>query len=409
MRAGIELANAYCGCACIELSQLATWRGLDAARFSKLLMDRKSVPLPFEDPVSFAVNAARPITRQLSRDDIASIELLVIATESGIDFGKSMSSYVQHYLELSRNCRTFEVKHACYGGTAALQTACSFVRSHSSPRAKALVIATDIGRPLPETYAEPSQAAAAVALLISRDPTVFEVEQGASGCYGYEVMDTCRPEPDVEIGDPDLSMLSYLECVENSFRAFQVRTDRPDYKNDLDYIAMHTPFGGMVKGAHRMMMRKFAEAPPNAIEADFAARVEPSLTYCRDVGNIYSGTVFLALLGTIAALRSDRLCRIGVFSYGSGCCSEFYSGFAGRRSQEAMSVMGIGEHLAARTRLPMETYEAALHANRTIGSGTKTIDIEPGPFAPLLQQHFTGRDRLSLRRISEYHREYAWH
>ena len=43
------------------------------------------------------------------------------------------------------------------------------------------------------SFAEPSGGAGAVAMLISDTPHVFQIDVGASGYYGYEVMDTCRP------------------------------------------------------------------------------------------------------------------------------------------------------------------------------------------------------------------------
>ena len=62
-----------------------------------------------------------------------------------------MSTYVHHYLGLNRNCRLFELKQACYSGTAGFQMAVNFILSQTSPGAKALVIATDIARAvLPE-------------------------------------------------------------------------------------------------------------------------------------------------------------------------------------------------------------------------------------------------------------------
>ena len=65
------------------------------------------------------------------------------------------------------------------------------------------------------------------------------------------------------------------------------------------YLAMHTPFGGMVKGAHRDMLRKMDKASPKQIEADFDRRVMPGLTYCQRVGNIMGATTMLSLLSTI--------------------------------------------------------------------------------------------------------------
>src|SRR5262249_16617191 len=136
------------------------------------------------------------------------------------------------------------------------------------------------------SFAEPSGGAGAVALIVSEKPHIFQVDAGANGYYGYEVMDSCRPVPDSEAGDAGLALLSYLDCYEKAFLEYKKRVNGADFANTFGYLAMHTPFGGMVKGAHRDMMRKMAKADPKTIEADFEQRVVPGLTYCQRVGNI---------------------------------------------------------------------------------------------------------------------------
>ncbi len=71
------------------------------------------------------------------------------------------------------------------------------------------------------SFAEPSSGSGAVAMLVSDRPHVFQVDVGANGYYGYEVMDTCRPSTDGDAGDTDLSLLSYLDCCENAFLEYQ--------------------------------------------------------------------------------------------------------------------------------------------------------------------------------------------
>ena len=141
---GIEAINYYGGSAYVNVKKLAELRNLDNNRFENLLMKEKSVPLNYEDPISFGVNAAKPIIDSLSDEDKDRIEMLVTCTESGIDFGKSISTYIHHYLGLNRNCRLFELKNACFSGSAGYQTALNFVASQVAPGAKALVIATDM-------------------------------------------------------------------------------------------------------------------------------------------------------------------------------------------------------------------------------------------------------------------------
>ena len=57
---GIEAINVFGGTAFLDVRDLAEHRNLDVTRFENLLMKEKAVGLPFEDPISFGVNAAEP-------------------------------------------------------------------------------------------------------------------------------------------------------------------------------------------------------------------------------------------------------------------------------------------------------------------------------------------------------------
>ncbi|MDJ0714705.1 MAG: hydroxymethylglutaryl-CoA synthase family protein [Prochloraceae cyanobacterium] len=414
---GIEALNVYGGAAKLDVQVLAEARQLERTRFDNLLMKEKTVAMPYEDPVSYAVNAAKPIVDSLNDADKQRIEMVITCTESGIDFGKSISSYIHDYLGLSRNCRMFELKQACYSGTAGFQMALNFVLSQTSPGAKALVIATDISRFFVTeggdarlkdcSFAEASSGAGAVAILVSDVPYIFQVDVGCNGYYGYEVMDTCRPTPDSEAGDADLSLLSYLDCCENAYLHYQDRVERADYQNSFDYLSFHTPFGGMVKGAHRKMMRKFKRAKPVEIENDFQRRVMPGLVYCQQVGNIMGATVLLSLASTIDNGEFTNPRRIGLFSYGSGCCSEFYSGVVTPEGKEIQAQYGISTQLAQRHSLSIEEYEQLLVNSSAVAFGTRNVTLDYQIF-PRVWKHIEGKGRLVLKAIKEFHREYEW-
>ncbi len=415
--AGIEAINVFGGTAYLDVMQLVAHRKLDVGRFANLMMKGKAVALPFEDPVTFGVNAAKPLLDAMSDEEKGRIELLITCTESGIDFGKSMSTYLHDYLGLSRNCRLFEIKQACYAATAGFQMAVNFILSQVSPGAKALVVATDIsrffvvegGEALSEdwSYAEPSSGAGAVALLISDQPKVFQVDVGANGYYGYEVMDTCRPEPDSEAGDADLSLLSYLECCEKSFAEYQRRVENVDYCSTFQYLAYHTPFGGMVKGAHRNMLRKLMRAKPADIDEDFQRRVLPGLAWCQHIGNIMGGTLFVALAATIQNGSFEQPKRIGCFSYGSGCCSEFFSGIVSASGAEAVRRMDIGGHLSRRYALSLGEYDGLLTSNASVRFGTRNVQVSLDAVPGALQGRRDG-EMLALKEIKEFHRVYQW-
>lgn len=411
---GIEAINVFAGSAFLNVEKLARHRGLDMTRFTNLLMKEKTVALPYEDPISFGVNAAKPLIEALSPEERDRIEMVIACTESAFDFGKSMSTYFHKLLGLNRNCRLFEVKNACYSGVAGLQMAVNFILSETSPGAKALVIATDVSRFMPVkggdgltedwSFAEPSSGAGAVALIVSDTPHVLQLDAGASGYYGFEVMDTCRPVPDGDAGDADLSLLSYLDCCAGAFEEYRKRVDGADYANTFAYLAMHTPFGGMVKGAHRDMMRKIVKANPKEIEADFERRVMPGLNYCQRVGNIMGATTMLALVSTIEHGDFEAPQRIGIFSYGSGCCSEFFSGVVTKDGQRRVRALRIREQLDKRYELSMEDYDRLLAGNHAVKFGTRNVVLDT-KFLPQAK-NAQGNGTIFLTEIREFQRRY---
>ncbi len=413
---GIEAMNIFAGTACIDVSKLARHRGLDMSRFENLLMKEKSVALPYEDPITFAVNAAKPLIDALSPEEKDRIEMVITCTESAFDFGKSMSTYCHDLLGLNRNCRLFELKNACYSGVAGLQMAVNFVLSQVSPGGKVLVIATDVSRFMVEeggealsadwSFAEPSGGSGAVAMLISDRPHVFQIDVGANGYYGYEVMDTCRPSADTDAGDTDLSLLSYLNCCENAYLEYQKRVEGAHFADSFGYIAYHTPFGGMVKGAHRNMMRKLVKAKPADIENDFQRRVTPGLVHCQRVGNIMGATAALSLASTIENGDFDAPMRVGVFSYGSGCCSEFFSGVARKEGQDKLRALDIKRRLDDRYELSMDQYDSLLERSRSLKFGTRNMEPDTA-FVPEARKAL-GQPILFLKSIKEFHREYEW-
>lgn len=413
---GIEAMNFFAGTACLDVAKLARHRQLDMSRFENLLMKEKTVALPYEDPITFGVNAAKPLIDALTPQEKDRIEMVITCTESAFDFGKSMSTYCHDLLGLNRNCRLFELKNACYSGVAGLQMALSFVLSQASPGAKVLVVATDVARFMAAeagealsadwSFAEPSSGAGAVAMLVSDRPHVFQIDVGANGYYGYEVMDTCRPAADSDAGDTDLSLLSYLNCCENAYLEYQKRVEGAHFGDTFSYLAYHTPFGGMVKGAHRSMMRKLLKTKPADIELDFQRRVSPGLVHCQRVGNIMGATAALSLASTIDNGDFETPQRVGVFSYGSGCCSEFFSGVATKEGQQRLRALDFKAQLDKRHEISMAQYDTLLEKSCDMKFGTRNMVPDTDFIAPA--RTTLNQPTLLLKQIKEFHREYEW-
>ncbi|MEV6410718.1 hydroxymethylglutaryl-CoA synthase [Kribbella sp. NPDC051718] len=411
MSVGIEAIGAYCGVARISSRLLFDARGLDSSRFDNLMADHRSVQMPWEDPVTNAVNAARPLLDSIGDAAKSRIELLVTSTESGLDYSKSVASYVHSALGLSRQCRILEVKQACYGATGALQLAAGHLAATGDPAARALVIATDVN-PMDERarYAEPTTGHGAVALLVGSEPAGLVLERGAYGLCGFEVMDTARPLPDFDLYNTDLSLLTYLECLLESYAAYTEKLPGTDFGDSFDYVVMHTPFVGMVRAAHRKMMRESGVRSAATIESDFARRVAPSLGYARAVGNLCSGSVFLSLASLIDSQPPAVLAgaRVGLFSYGSGCSSEFYSGVLAGDGGPRSGTSDLAEQLNRRRELSFPEYESLIELTRDCISARRQYRPDLSACGEVLGAYRADGPILVLKEIDEYHRKYEW-
>lgn len=407
LRVGIDKARVYPCSLSLDMGDLCAARGHDPADIRDVMMiDERSVNPPFEDPVTMAVNAARPL---LTDADRRSIELLIVASESGVDQEKPMSTWVQRYLDLGPWVRNFEVKHACYGGTAALRMASAYLASgFAPPGAKALVITTDQSRMhLGQPY-EYVMGAGATALLVSRDPRLLSIEPGTSGVYTHEVSDLTRPTSRVETGNSETSLLSYIDALDNAFRAYLEsaggRIDQDHFKKNI----YHAPFGGMTLRATRAALRVLGECTKERARAVWEKKTLASLAHVRRMGGTYAGSTFIGLLGLLDG--SPELApgdRIGIFSYGSGSCSEFYSGLVGPDAHRIAREANVKSLLDQRYRLSVGEYEAIEHE--------RTDCIDSGDFVPttdlcdgLYERRYRGRGLLVFRGIHDHYRQYAW-
>jgi hydroxymethylglutaryl-CoA synthase len=92
--------------------------------------------------------------------------------------------------------------------------------------------------------------------------------------------------------------------------------------------------------------------------AAFRRQVEPSLGLCARIGNIYTGSLYLGIAGLLHTQAASLVGeRIGLFSYGSGCTSEFFSGVVARHAAERIAAANLAELLAARERISIDEYE----------------------------------------------------
>ena len=356
---GIEAITTHVPRHFLELNTLALANDVDPAKYLNGLGGRRiAITSPCEDPVTLAFEAARALMERYQVDP-SQIGLLVVGTESGVDGAKPIASYLHGLLGLPHDCRTFDTKHACYSATAALRMAAdwSSMRSGKTGR-KALVVATDIARYAVGSAGEPTQGAGAVALLISNRPSLFRFDPYPESVYTEEVMDFWRPHyRSAAVVDGRTSISSYLRALEFTWQQYK-RQSGLGFR-DYDRLLFHVPFPKMARKAFGCLHELEAKASEIDLESDFDQRTDQALWANRELGNLYSGSLYLSLAGLLE--RGDSRVtgeRVGLFSYGSGCCAEFFSGRVGSDAATWRDRIGITPGLLRREELTYQRYLA---------------------------------------------------
>jgi hydroxymethylglutaryl-CoA synthase len=319
MNAGIDLISFYTTRYYLELKDLAEERGVDPDKFIiGLGQERMAVPPPDEDVVTMAASAAQPI---LDKIDKSEIELVLFATETGIDASKAAGLFVHGLLDLPSRCRVVELKEACYSGTAALRFAAAMVQDR--PETKALVIASDVARYDLGSPGEPTQGCGAVAMLIAANPRILKLDD-ACGLHAKDVMDFWRPGyRDEAIVDGKYSTRVYMQTAAEAWKHYAEESSLTP--SDLTHYCYHLPFTRMSLKAHAKVLDAAGEE--DVSDARILADLGQGLEYSRQTGNCYTASLYeglACLLDHTPADLADK--RIGFFSYGSGCMGEFFSG-----------------------------------------------------------------------------------
>jgi hydroxymethylglutaryl-CoA synthase len=204
-----------------------------------------------------------------------------------------------------------------------------------------------------------------VAFVVAERPRLLALEVGVTGSYARDVNDFWLPLYAKEaIVDGHHSVACYLDALEGAFRAWQDAAREVGLDGaPLARRCYHVPYGKMAKKAHRHVTQLEGRGEAEA-DASLAVEVGPSLRLPAQVGNIYTGSLYLALASLLhyeAAALDGR--RIGLFSYGSGCAAEFFAGRVVPGAGRFAAALDLAGPLADRRRYSVAEYEAIRRAD----------------------------------------------
>ena len=351
----------------ISMDDLANARNVDPNKYKiGIGQDCQAVVPPTQDIVTLGAAAAS----KLSPTSLKRVSTLIVATESGIDNSKASGIYIKRLLGLDDYIRVVETKEACYSATAAIQFARGIVALH--PTENVLVIAADIARYGLKTPGEVTQGAGAVAMIISADPHVLSIEN-TSVAYTKDVMDFWRPLYSMEAYvDGKYSNQVYVDFFLKTYQRYVQTTGRALV--DFAALIFHLPYTKMGKKGLEGLLQDDKSATAERLRKNLFAEQRLS----RQVGNLYTGSLYLGLLSLLQ--NGDVLPgeRIGLFSYGSGAEGEFYSGILQEQYSKNIDT-DLDKFLQDRQHISIPVYEQMFNNQLGMREDDVVYDVDQDP------------------------------
>ncbi len=371
MKVGIDKLGFYAPKTYLDLETLAQARNVDSHKYTIGIGQKKmALPSYSEDVITMALEAADSILDDLDKQ---SIDTVLFATETAVDFSKAAGIYMHSLLGLKPSVRILEVKQACYASTGALFMACDHVKVH--PSARVLILASDVAWYGFETAGEATQGAGAIAMVVSAQPRIAEVFEGQ--VITENRSDFYRPSySSIPVVDGKLSIESYKTLLK-----------KVEMKVSFPYICFHMPFAKMANKANEILEFPMSDENLNIIK-----------DYGSEIGNIYNGSLYLSLLSLIMKANEDLSQQtIGMFSYGSGAIGEFFTITFSNDYNKAIHRKHIDSMFENRISLSIKQYHHMMEFYQEREASSDFL---------LEDKYVYDHQKFVLHAISKGHREY---
>ncbi len=335
-------------------------------------------PAEWEDPVTMAAESSLAIMQSNPQRQSA-LRYLVSATETAIDMAKPIAAYVLGCLKkaeivLQNTLLTYQVQHACAGGSLALLGLGALIQQQSQD-VVGLLTCTDIARYEKKTTAELTHGAGSTAVLIEKNPKLLDLDLDRVGMYANDVDDFFRPVWTTSASvRGQYSIECYKTALVGAFEDYARQCEKTPKTilAETDYVIVHVPFAKMASLAVQHLYAQYTEYSTEQIrnilfEKDFFA----SLQGIQHVGNIYTASIFLALRDQLRyAYKKNGKAIVGqtvlMCSYGSGNTMVCMQGTV---KEEAISVIQGWESTYNRDvfyQAGVDEYEAWLNRTQDI-------------------------------------------
>ena len=397
----------------LPIKTLANARNIDPEKLEKGLgLLKMTLPDTHQDTVVFGANALTKLIldNQIKLSEIARI---YVGTESAIDSSKPIASFLVSLIEQKfgentlSECDVVDFTFACIGGVDAMQNCIDFVTLN--PTKKAIVVTSDIAKYDLNSTGEYTQGAGAVALLIASNPRIIAFENhwatSTKGVFDFfkpyrtlsksEItgndnndswFDNLEAEIEIHKDQPvfegQYSNQCYMDRTRNAYFSFKkIKNTSETIYNSWESIVMHLPYAFQ---GRRMLSEIYALDAENSVisENDSAVdyqntlkeisktdeykafvvqKLQPAELASSLIGNLYTGSIFMGLLSTLAHFYDTNKDvsgkKFGFLAYGSGSKSKVFEGTIQPDWKLALAKVKLFETLENSAEIGFDMYE----------------------------------------------------
>ncbi len=419
---GIDDMAAYVPSLYLDIRDLATARGIQYEKLANGLgLLKMAFPDVHEDAATMAAEAISELMEK-NRLRPEQIGRVYLGTESALDGAKPTATYavemVQQRLGGSfRHCDVVDMTFACIAATDALQNCLDWVAGNRERIA--IVVASDFAKYESDSTGEYTQGAGAVAVLVKWNPRLMVIPRNF-GVAMDSVHDFYKPRrkefTETPIFDGPFSNQCYQDRMTEALAHFREVSGANENALSDRWVRMafHLPYSYHAK---RIYVEEFAremaakgewavapDAKTISQSVEYKSFVKQKLEKAQRasslIGNLYTGSVFMALMSTFDAdaRENSRLAgkRIGMVAYGSGSKSKVFEGIVQKNWKEVASRFQLMEKLENRKAIDYATYEQLHHHQRL-----HSVFPQEGRFA--LQSIGTEGTVLGARYYGSFH------
>ncbi|WP_281924571.1 hydroxymethylglutaryl-CoA synthase family protein [Flavobacterium collinsii] len=414
MKTGIDAISFDVANIHLPIKTLALARNIEPEKLEKGLgLIKMTLPDVHQDAVVFGANALTKLILD-HNINLNEISRIYVGTESAIDSSKPISSFLISLIEQKfgedtlAECDVVDFTFACIGGVDALQNCIDFVKLN--PAKKAIVVTTDFAKYDLNSTGEYTQGAGALAMLVTSNPRIIAFDNNwatsTKGVFDFfkpyrsiskeaitkninndSWFDNLEAEIEIHKGQPvfdgQYSNQCYMDRTRAAYFSFKkLKNTTETLYNSWNSIIMHLPYSFQ---GRRMLSEIYALDSAEKIiseniePADYQVKIkevaksdeyrnfvtgklQPAELASSLIGNLYTGSIFMGLLSTLAHFYDTNKeiagTQFGFLAYGSGSKSKVFEGTIQPEWKAALENVKLFENLEESTEIDFNTYEA---------------------------------------------------